>query len=484
MSHNLFKEDGTSSDVNSEEVKKDFKGLLGSIKKFLQELLEIRSNTDSAATKESIIADIPFKGHTSWILVCSIFIASVGLNANSTAVVIGAMLISPLMGPILGMGMSLAINDVETLRKSIKNFIVMVVLSVITAFLFFYTFPIQDESSELLARTKPDIRDVLIAFFGGLALVIARAKKGTIASVIFGVAIATALMPPLCTVGFGLAIGKYGYALGAMYLFVINTIFIGLATFLVIKYLRFPMVRYANSKRRRRIARIASIVGLLVMLPAGYTFYIAFNESLFKKQAREFLSETIEIYEFAQNGRYLDNLTKMEYDYNEGSLIEIVSMGSEEIPENVINSWRNKQSTYSRLKDAEFNVVQGGRDDSEEKYNYVAELYEAKKAEVLTKDERIQVLEEEIANLSKNASRQIPFGSVVSEARINYENLTGLAFSYKIETDFSKTDTIPVFEVKWKRGLSQSQRRNEESRLSNWLKTRLQDSTLVVKTVN
>jgi uncharacterized hydrophobic protein (TIGR00271 family) len=180
--------------------------LLGSLRSFLFELLDIRHNTDQKATIEAIIADIPFKGHTSWILICSIFIASVGLNANSTAVVIGAMLISPLMGPILGMGMSLAINDIDTLRRSLKNFGVMVVLSVLTAFLFFKFFPLRDESSELLARTAPDIRDVLIAFFGGLALVIARAKKGTIASVIFGVAIATALMPPLCTVGFGLAI--------------------------------------------------------------------------------------------------------------------------------------------------------------------------------------------------------------------------------------------------------------------------------------
>ncbi|MAO15754.1 MAG: hypothetical protein CMH44_02545, partial [Muricauda sp.] len=145
---------------SGDEVKKDFKGLLGSVRKFLSDLLEIRSNTDAAATKESIIADIPFKNHTTWILVCSIFIASIGLNANSTAVVIGAMLISPLMGPILGMGMSLAINDIDTLRRSLKNFTVMVVLSVITAFLFFYFFPLRDESSELLARTKPDIRDV------------------------------------------------------------------------------------------------------------------------------------------------------------------------------------------------------------------------------------------------------------------------------------------------------------------------------------
>lgn len=313
----------TSGQGAAEEVKKDFKGLLGSVGRFLSDLLEIRTDMDAVATKESIIADIPVKGHTSWILICSIFIASVGLNANSTAVVIGAMLISPLMGPILGMGLSLAINDIDTLRRSLKNFAVMVVLSVVTAFLFFYFFPLRDESSELLARTKPDIRDVLIAFFGGLALVIARSKKGTIASVIFGVAIATALMPPLCTVGFGLAIGNPAYAAGAMYLFIINTIFIGLSTFLVLKFLRFPMVRYANSRKRRMIARLASITGILVMIPAGFTFYQVFQESLFKKQALELLDETIGMYQFEGAGRYVENLTKIEYVDRGTSRIEV-----------------------------------------------------------------------------------------------------------------------------------------------------------------
>ena len=168
--------------------------------------------------------------------------------------VIGAMLISPLMGPILGFGMSIAINDLETLKRSLINFIVMVLLSVITAYLFFAFFPLREESSELLSRTEPDIRDVLIAFFGGLALIIAKTKKGTISSVIFGVAIATALMPPLCTVGYGLATGNIYFSSGAMYLFMINSLYIVLATYLVIKLLGFPMINYANSKRRALIA--------------------------------------------------------------------------------------------------------------------------------------------------------------------------------------------------------------------------------------
>lgn len=469
---------------SGDEVKKDFKGLLGSIRKFLSELLEIRSNTDAVATKESIIADIPFKGHTSWILICSIFIASIGLNANSTAVVIGAMLISPLMGPILGMGLSLAINDIDTLRRSLKNFGVMVVLSVITAFLFFYLFPLRDESSELLARTKPDIRDVLIAFFGGLALVIARAKKGTIASVIFGVAIATALMPPLCTVGFGLAIGKPWYAAGAMYLFTINTIFIGLATFLVIKFLRFPMVRYANSHRRRLIARIASITGILVMIPAGFTFYKVFQESLFNKQAQEFLKETIEMYQFNGAGRYVDNLTKIEYNDGKTPLIELVCMGDELIPENVVNTWRTQKNQYSRLKDADLHIIQGGKDDSEEKFNYVSELYEKNKAELLNKDEQIKMLKEEVSHLSKNAEKQIPFKEISAEARANYENLAEMGFSYQISTDFKKLDTIPVFSIKWKEGIRSPQKDADAKKMLAWLKLRLQDSTLVVKEVD
>lgn len=483
MSEHLFGGNDAPNQDSGDEVKKDFKGLLGSVRKFLSELLEIRTNTDAVATKESIIADIPFKGHTSWILICSIFIASIGLNANSTAVVIGAMLISPLMGPILGMGLSLAINDIDTLRRSMKNFAVMVVLSVITAFLFFYLFPLRDESSELLARTKPDIRDVLIAFFGGLALVIARAKKGTIASVIFGVAIATALMPPLCTVGFGLAIGKPWYAAGAMYLFTINTIFIGLATFLVIKFLRFPMVRYANSQRRRFIARVASITGILVMIPAGFTFYQVFQESLFKKQAQEFLQETIEVYQFNASGRYVDNLTKIEYVDDGTPIIELVCMGDELIPENIINTWRVQKNEYSRLKDAEFRILQGGKDDSQEKFNYVSELYEKNKAELLNKDEQIRLLEDEVANLTKNAGKQIPFRNISAEAKANYENVAGLGFSYQIQTDFNKLDTVPVFEVKWKEGIKKNQKDIDAKKMTTWLKLRLQDSTLVVKEV-
>ena len=198
MKENLNTELRSTKEEHSKAaVKKDALGLWSSLKIFLIELLDFRHDTDREATVAAIKADIPFKGATVWILICSIFVASIGLNANSTAVVIGAMLISPLMGPILGIGLSIAINDIDTLRKSLINLATMLVLSLFTAFLFFYIFPLNQDNSELLGRVKPDIRDVLIAFFGGLALIIARTKKGTIASVVFGVAIATSDCNPI-----------------------------------------------------------------------------------------------------------------------------------------------------------------------------------------------------------------------------------------------------------------------------------------------
>ena len=484
----MSEDSNTESDVDlveetGEDVKKDFQGLLGSTKIFLSELLDIRSNTDQEATKEAIIEDIPFKGHTAWILICSIFIASIGLNANSTAVVIGAMLISPLMGPILGMGMSLAINDIDTLRRSLKNLAVMVVLSVLTAYFFFAIFPLQEESSELLARTKPDIRDVLIAFFGGLALVIARAKKGTVASVIFGVAIATALMPPLCTVGFGLAIGNWDYALGALLLFGINTIFIALATFLVLKLLRFPMVRYANSKRRRLIARLVSLTALAVMVPSGYIFYNVYKEFRFKTAANEFITENIESYQFSGEGRFLEDFTDLEYNEGESSLIELVFMGNETIPDNIIATWIAKKNENKDLINVELKVIQGSKNEAADQLKYVNELYESKKAELLNKDERIRLLESEVAQLGKIASQQIPFQDISKEAQINYDNLISLGFAYSITTDFKKTDTIPVFEVKWKRDAKRFKTEAATKKMQNWLRLRLKDSTVQLKEI-
>lgn len=464
-----------------EQVKQQAKGFFQSLLVFLKELLDIRTNTDMEATRDSIIADIPFKGHTSWILISSIFIASIGLNANSTAVVIGAMLISPLMGPILGLGFSLATNDIDLLKRSLKNFLVMVALSVLTAYLFFALFPLRDESSELLARVRPDIRDVLIGFFGGVALVVARAKKGTIASVIFGVAIATALMPPLCTVGFSLAVANWSYALGALYLFFINTIFIALATFVVIKYLKFPMERYANSTRRTLISRIAYLLSIVVMIPAIYTFYGVLQESLFKRDAQAFLKETIELYPFEGNGVYRRDFSTLNFNRGDSPEISVMILGDEVIPKEVISTWKVKQQQYDRLSDANFEVLQANQEDVEVQFNYVMELYESKKSELISKDRQIQLLEQELDRMSRLENLQLPFEQLKSELVLAFPELKSMSYGSKIETDFVRQDTLHVFEVSWLENTSTENRRALSERLELWLKTRTQKKNIVLQ---
>jgi len=205
---------------------------------------------------------------------------------------------------------------------------------------------LSEETSELFARTRPDIRDVLIAFFGGLALIIARTKKGTIASVIFGVAIATALMPPLCTAGYGLAKGNWEYFLGAMYLFTINTIFIAMATFIVLKLLRFPMIKYVNSKKRSRIAKFATLLAIIAIVPATWTFVNVLKESNFNRDARSFVENELSA---LPHSEYLKKNVIYAYSSKEASLIEINTFGLDEIPESTIALLRNRMKDYRWL---------------------------------------------------------------------------------------------------------------------------------------
>ncbi len=341
-------------------------------------------------------------------------------------------------------------------------------------------FTSSEESSELLSRTKPDIRDVLIAFFGGLALVIARAKKGTIASVIFGVAIATALMPPLCTVGFGLAIGNWSYAGGAMLLFGINTIFIALATFLVLKLLRFPMVRYANSKRRRLIARLVSLTALAVMIPAGWIFWGVYQEFNFNSDANAFIQENITPYKFTKDGRFLKDLSVTNYNRKDASTIELIFMGNEGVPDGVIATWEANMKNYADLDHCDLKIIQGSQSEQGNQLKYVEELYQSQKNELSGKDEKIRFLETELERLNKLNAKQIPFQDISKEAQTNYENLEYLAFSNAIRTDFKKLDTVSVFEAKWKRDAKRVEIVKESKKLHSWLKIRLKDSTILL----
>lgn len=260
------------------------------VRTWVREYLSLTSYIDTQSANLNIRSNIPFKGNNVYILFVAIVIASVGLNVNSIPVIIGAMLISPLMGPIIGFGYGLGTNDTRLLWMSIKNLAVMVVISLIASTLYFLLSPLEvDNPTELLARTNPSIYDVLIAFFGGLAgmLEISRKDKGTVLS---GVAIATALMPPLCTVGYGIANLNWQYAGGAMYLFFINSVFIALAAYIVTKYLKYPLVEEKKGRQWRLLITYSFLI-LIVIVPSVFSGYQIIMKNQFTKSARHFVKE-------------------------------------------------------------------------------------------------------------------------------------------------------------------------------------------------
>lgn len=239
---------------------------------------------------DSIIKDVVFKGTNLWILIFAIIIASVGLNMNSTAVIIGAMLISPLMGPINGMGYSLATYDFELFRKALRNFSFAVLVSIISSTIYFTLSPISTAHSELLARTSPSIYDVLIALFGGLAGIVAISSKLK-GNVIPGVAIATALMPPLCTAGYGLATLQFDFFFGAFYLFTINSVFIALSSVAVSQVLKFPIRTLVDDKQKKTVNQWISFTITLILVPSIYFGYNLVQKEKFNENANNFVNQ-------------------------------------------------------------------------------------------------------------------------------------------------------------------------------------------------
>jgi len=463
-------------------VSRNAKGLFQSLFSFFKEVLDFRKEADRDHTINSIKADISIKGPNAWILICSILVASVGLNANSIPVVIGAMLISPLMGPILGFGLSIAINDLETLKKSIVNFSVMVVLSVFTAYLFFSFFPLREESSELLSRTEPDIRDVLIAFFGGLSLIVAKTKKGTISPVIFGVAIATALMPPLCTVGFGLAVGNASFSLGAMYLFMINSLYIVLATYITVKFLRFPLINYVNSTRRRMISRIVTILSIVMLIPAFFTFADVLFESKFNNSVDEFFERELE---GLKNKDYLKLNSKVNYNFNNDgflfpwrdktSTIIFNSYGLEPLSNDIISLLKNKIKKYPHLSltTIRFNQQETQNDFKEQK-RFLVELRKRDSLDLEIKSKELVVLREKLKKLETKEFNNNQYKTLVEDIKFYYEEVSEMNFHIN---DYSNHDQKIIFYIKWNDDSDENRRINSLKKIREWISLKL-DSDL------
>ena len=456
----------------------NFSQLFYDTRKYLVNLLDFRKDADQISTIEEIKANIQFKGATAWILICSILVASIGLNTNSIPVVIGAMLISPLMGPILGVGLSIAINDIDTLKTSLISLGTMILLSVLTSFVYFWIFDINADTSELFARTRPDIREILIAFFGGLALIIATTKKGTIATVIYGVAIATALIPPLCTAGYGIAVGDLDYFLGAMYLFIINTIFIALATFIVIKFLKFPMINYVDSIKRKRISRFATLAAVIVMIPAVWTFVNVVNESNFKNDALKFLNSELDI---LPNSKYIKKNTVVQYHSDKPSVIELTTLGNDQISKEIEFVLNTKMKNYSSLNNTELIINQSIFREINN-LEYMEELRSRDSLDLLSQTQKINFLEDKVQELLVLEKNYIEFPNLLKELNINYSEIDEFSYSNILKSDFKSIDTVSVFYVKWNDSLvNEVDVTRKSSQLEKWLKYKLNLDSIIIK---
>lgn len=429
---------------------------------------------DEENTIKAISNGVSFHGANLWVLVFAIFIASLGLNVNSTAVIIGAMLISPLMGPIIGMGLAVGINDFELLKRSLKNYLVATIISVCTATLYFLLTPLDEAQSELLARTSPTLYDVLIALCGGAAGIVALATKGK-GNVLPGVAIATALMPPLCTAGFGIATGNIFYFLGAFYLFFINTVFIALATYIGVRMLKFKEKQFVDHERQTTVKKYIIIIVVATMIPAGFMTYSIVKTSVFKSNLSKFVKEQLD-----STGTRI-----ISYESNNDSLtLRVVAVGKE-LSDSAIAKAEKEMQNYN-IRQYKLEVIQGSESTSLMMLNNRLTNMRT------SNDNYSDMVREETAKISElqksldqYTKYDIMAPAVAKEIKSLFDNVDDISLSNAsyVNTDSLKVKhyTLAVIGVKAKANMKELER----SKITDWLKARLQaDSIKVVITKN
>ena len=444
-------------------------GILKNIGTLFRSSVNLEGHIDTEAAERSIRNNIYFRGPNAWILAIAIIIASVGLNVNSIPVVIGAMLISPLMGPIFGLGLGLGISDVQLVKSSGKNLLVMVAISITASFLYFAITPLSlSNPTELLARTNPTIYDVLIALFGGFAGIFeqCRKEKGTVFA---GVAIATALMPPLCTAGFGLAGGNFGYFFGAMYLFFINCLFIMLATYISVKYFEFRQTEFSDISTGRKTKRVITMLIILFIVPSIWSAVILINQNRFEENAIAFIEHS------KSYGKSI--IYDYKIDHNDGSTIELSFVG-EPLDDSTKNNIYNTASRYGINKE-QLIINDHTTTDSVNEIELVKDIYDRMDQEIDSREVEIARLR---AELKKYESTAIPYTQLSREIASNYPTVQevhiargeGVAID-SIES--SKHSTIVVLYT------SESIDINTQNKLESWLKIRLEEESIILLTI-
>lgn len=440
-------------------------------------LTKVRNHFNLMADREDeqqVIDDISrnavFNGANVWVLIFAIFVASLGLNVNSTAVIIGAMLISPLMGPIIGMGLAVGINDLDLLKRSFRNYAVATVVSVVTATIYFIFSPYKEVQSELLARTSPTLYDVMIAFFGGAAGIVALCTKGKGGNVIPGVAIATALMPPLCTAGFGLATGRWLFFLGAFYLFFINTVFIALATTLGVRLMKFHRHVFQTTERGRHAKKVLLTIVVLTMIPAAVMTWQIVKNELLNNHVKEFVTT-----ELQQKGTMI-----LKTDLNKDEqLLRVVAIGKK-ISEAQQKEARKRMPHYG-LEKFQLRIIQEAQTDSMSHLN--SELAQVS-SHLEANHHQLLELSAENTELERQLNEYVRYENMSNEIRgemsVLFPHIKTLSLAKTAEIN-SKTNTISHYTsaIISTHGHT-SLGTDERHKLANWLKARTHADSLVV----
>lgn len=440
-------------------------GLFQNLVNVFRNTVNLTGYIDTEAAEKSIRNNIYFRGPNAWILAIATIIASVGLNVNSIPVVIGAMLISPLMGPIFGLGLGLGVSDMNMLKLSGKNLLVMVCISLTASFIYFLITPLSlTNPTELLARTNPTIYDVLIALFGGFAGILeqCRKEKGTVFS---GVAIATALMPPLCTAGFGLASGNLSYFLGALYLFFINCLFIMLATYASVKYFKFRQTEFEDQATGRKTRRISTVLILIFIIPSIWSAVTLIRQNNFEENATAFV----------EHSKAYNRSIVYDYkiDHTDGSKVELFFTG-EPLNEQTRQQIMRTAAEYG-LKEENIIINDHTATADVNDLELVKGIYDRMDTEVGKRDEEIRRLREELRAIRRN---DIPYVQITREVVSSYPSVLEIHLAQGARVTADSLAVKPCFTVVVK---SEPALAPEDSvRLSSWLQVRLNAESILL----
>lgn len=434
------------------------------LKAYFKDIFDLREGRETEdKIIENIKSHVEFRGAKLWTLVFAIFIASLGLNINSIAVIIGAMLISPLMGPIIGIGYSLGVNDTRYLKKSLKHLLIATLIGIGISAIYFFISPIQSVQSELLARTSPTIYDVLIAIFGGFAGIIGSTRKDKL-TIIPGVAIATALMPPLCTIGYGLATTQAQFFFGAMYLYAINALFICVATLIVVKYLKLPLVKYIDEHQEKRTRRIIGSLVIILVAPAVYFAYTLVSENNFKQNADKYLSDS-----FKDKG-YVIIYERLDYKSNP-PIIEVAFLSKEPTSVEIVAA-RSLLPEYN-LGGTQL-IIDAKKDLTEEDLNKVI-------ANIKDEREKVRAIEIKLASSELNKDQA---SDILKEAKFIDSNIDRISIgelftatgTSTASSTSPNTKTALVYHVAGVGVFTEE----EKDTITSWLRVRLKDDQAMV----